>query len=77
MKITISVHTAGLLIALIGIMLVTAFSHWAVALGVFLMLWANNLIQGRRDEQEINDKIAIAVGAAFGVLEKHMSNTKT
>lgn len=39
-------------IAIGGIVLVSIFSHWAVALGIFLMLWANNVEQDRRNERK-------------------------
>lgn len=29
---------------IVGFVLTAVYSHWAVAIGVFLMLWANNLL---------------------------------
>ena len=45
----------GAFVGIAGLVLISIFSHWAVALGVFLVIWANNLntaasILGKTDE---------------------------
>ncbi len=38
--------TAQIIIALVGIGIVTYFSSWEVSLGIFMMIWANNFDTG-------------------------------
>ena len=40
------------IIGVIGTSLVISYSNWELCLGIYLLLWGNNLSQSKRDDNE-------------------------
>lgn len=40
------------ILGVIGTILVISYSNWELCLGMYLMLWGNNLSQSKKDDNE-------------------------